>query len=653
MTRALLALLIYASLASAQPWQWQLTNPNWKNPTNFPQLSPDETPICVGDVTGDGFAEVMQFGVQDYLSVRDAEGTWTEILTNGGPVMVVNEHFTVCNLDSDPALELVVSSDVTEPAINCYKLDTDTSVWTWDLRLDLIQGRLPSLITSLHSITWGNFDQDEYEEAAVLQQTIYFEDALFIYQRTADGEPWTSQNEYVFQGMSPRNLYSGDFDHDGDFDIAVEVDGIDGYEGTMIFENSVNGIQVHDPDTELLGPGGGDLDGDGEWEFLYVNTCIVPPHISVDGPFVHETTGLHEYSLGKDLRDISTVIGLLRESSVSYVAGVTSFFCFSPWGGPNTTRTDILTLSSADYHAIWSISGNEYLDFARGDVNADGRDDFLCLYHGYNGVGYFEPRWAVLMNVGNEVTDEFESVPGLHFYPNGVYFPDEFRSPRLGDIDGDSQAELILSPTNEDEIGMIQIFRIEQLTPEEILPRAQELEIGLPDSISSYDVTDLDGDGLTEILLVENGHRAAYFFRNGQWDRYDNVLPNITGYIRGFADWDNNGTMDIFTEEGIYLSMSPSAADDPITAPLSFTLSSYPNPFNAQTNITFELPRAGEVTLKLFDVLGREIETLLNEPLAAGTHTHSFDAAQLPSGVYFAQLESGGLLITHKLLLLK
>jgi len=96
-----------------------------------------------------------------------------------------------------------------------------------------------------------------------------------------------------------------------------------------------------------------------------------------------------------------------------------------------------------------------------------------------------------------------------------------------------------------------------------------------------------------------------------------------------------------------------SAADDPVVAPLSFKLSSYPNPFNAQTTITFDLPRAGNVTLTLFDVLGREVETLLNEKMNAGSHTLNYSASALPSGVYFAALKSGGVSTTQKLLLLK
>lgn len=647
---AILIMLLSVTTLFAQPWQWDLTNPNWTNPTNFPQISPEDTPVCLADVNGDGLTDVLQFPGRIQLFLYH-EGAWGDYSVEG-PLFTILYRVTGQNLDSDPAQELVFFPTDTSD-IRCFKFDMNgEEPWHWDERPDLIQGRLPSIITHLHSITWGNFDQDEYEEAAVLQQTIHFENALFIYQRTGPGQPWTSQYELVFSGMVPNSLYSGDFDHDGDTDLAVQAFIMDDYEGTMIFENSPTGIQWNEPDSDLLSPGGGDLDGDGEWEFLYVNTCDVHAFLSVDGPYILEWNALHDYSFGRNLRAVSAVIGRLREPVSSYVAGVSTFFCFNNlWNPGNLPRSDVVNLSSDDYRRLFTLPDSPYSGLSMADINGDGLQDLVGAYHSFN--GWYDVRWSVLMNVGDEFSDAFAYVPGAQFIIDGRYFPTEFASPRIGDIDGDNHAELILYPTRGDDLGTLQIFRIEQLTPEQILARATELELDLPDSISSYEVTDLDGDGLAEIILVENGERFAYFFRNGRWETYADILPEILGDIRGFADWDNNGTMDIFTDAGIYLSMSPSAADDPVVAPSSFTLSSYPNPFNAQTTITFDLPRAGTASLKLFDVLGREVETLLDEPLSAGTHTHNFTATQLPSGVYFVSLQFGDAAITHKLLLLK
>jgi len=83
-------------------------------------------------------------------------------------------------------------------------------------------------------------------------------------------------------------------------------------------------------------------------------------------------------------------------------------------------------------------------------------------------------------------------------------------------------------------------------------------------------------------------------------------------------------------------------------------LQNYPNPFNPQTTITFTLPRTVHVTLRVYDVLGREIATLVDhESLGAGTHDVLFDASHLSSGVYFYRLQADGIALTKQLALIK
>lgn len=79
----------------------------------------------------------------------------------------------------------------------------------------------------------------------------------------------------------------------------------------------------------------------------------------------------------------------------------------------------------------------------------------------------------------------------------------------------------------------------------------------------------------------------------------------------------------------------------------------YPNPFNPTTAISFQLSAIGHVTLKVFDVLGREVATLVDKVKQPGMHSVQFDAGNLASGVYFYRLESGSFVATRKLLLLK
>lgn len=79
----------------------------------------------------------------------------------------------------------------------------------------------------------------------------------------------------------------------------------------------------------------------------------------------------------------------------------------------------------------------------------------------------------------------------------------------------------------------------------------------------------------------------------------------------------------------------------------------YPNPFNPTTNIRFSITKQTHVTLKVFDILGREIVTLVDEKLSAGEHRVTFDGENLPSGVYFYQLQVGNWIQQRKMVLLK
>jgi len=90
--------------------------------------------------------------------------------------------------------------------------------------------------------------------------------------------------------------------------------------------------------------------------------------------------------------------------------------------------------------------------------------------------------------------------------------------------------------------------------------------------------------------------------------------------------------------------------------PGSVTLKqNYPNPFNPTTNITFALPENSEITLKIYDVMGREIAELANNTsFAAGTHTLQFDASDLASGIYIYRLSlNSGIIKSRKMTIVK
>ena len=79
----------------------------------------------------------------------------------------------------------------------------------------------------------------------------------------------------------------------------------------------------------------------------------------------------------------------------------------------------------------------------------------------------------------------------------------------------------------------------------------------------------------------------------------------------------------------------------------------YPNPFNPATTINYMLPKNGFVTLKIFDLLGKEAATLIEGEQASGTHSVTFNAEHIPSGIYFYTLRTAGVSETKKMILMK
>lgn len=88
--------------------------------------------------------------------------------------------------------------------------------------------------------------------------------------------------------------------------------------------------------------------------------------------------------------------------------------------------------------------------------------------------------------------------------------------------------------------------------------------------------------------------------------------------------------------------------------PVSFELlSNFPNPFNPSTTITYRLPVSGLVDLKIFDLIGREVSTLVNQLRTPGTYTVQWDGSGQPSGVYFCRLQSRGFVETKRMILVR
>lgn len=79
----------------------------------------------------------------------------------------------------------------------------------------------------------------------------------------------------------------------------------------------------------------------------------------------------------------------------------------------------------------------------------------------------------------------------------------------------------------------------------------------------------------------------------------------------------------------------------------------YPNPFNPNTKIKFDLPRDSDVKITIFDISGKMVQELLSMALPAGTYEKSFNATALSSGIYYYKIETGSFIDTKKMILVK
>ena len=138
---------------------------------------------------------------------------------------------------------------------------------------------------------------------------------------------------------------------------------------------------------------------------------------------------------------------------------------------------------------------------------------------------------------------------------------------------------------------------------------------------------------------------AGYTGTTALWGT--SITTNTLGCLTG---WSVGATGTVVKLNGV-----PLAINDPsVNIPDNYRLEqNYPNPFNPTTKITFALPVAGNVELKVFDLLGREVATLVNSDLSAGIHSIPFDASSMASGVYIYKLSSGTFTDSKKMVLIK
>ncbi|MFN3872460.1 MAG: T9SS type A sorting domain-containing protein [Ignavibacterium sp.] len=188
----------------------------------------------------------------------------------------------------------------------------------------------------------------------------------------------------------------------------------------------------------------------------------------------------------------------------------------------------------------------------------------------------------------------------------------------------------------------------------------------------------LSHNGVTDTLVFEAGGSGENFISTLFSDEADELIGNGTAPFTGFykpykplnafqgldpyGDWElkiidgyagNDGALNAWSLQ-ITLDSPTGIEDEYNLMPNDFVLyQNYPNPFNPSTKISWQSPVSSHQTLKVYDVLGNEVATLVDEFRDAGRYEIEFDASILSSGIYFYRLQAGSFIQTKKMILIK
>jgi probable HAF family extracellular repeat protein len=194
----------------------------------------------------------------------------------------------------------------------------------------------------------------------------------------------------------------------------------------------------------------------------------------------------------------------------------------------------------------------------------------------------------------------------------------------------------------------------------------QVIDLGLPQGYVRGVATGINNQGQIVGWMatsLSGGSSHPFIWENGVLTNLNYHIPPNSGWVlRSASDINDNGQIIGSGEapagsiQGYLLTPLLTSVEDEIaeTLPADFvSLSNYPNPFNATTTISYSLPYTSNVSIEIYDILGRNLETMDKGIQDAGEYQITWDAQDQPSGLYFYRIHAGDLTLTNKMALLK
>lgn len=320
----------------------------------------------------------------------------------------------------------------------------------------------------------------------------------------------------------------------------------------------------------------------------------------------------------------------------------------------------------------FGIKGELSISPALADLEGDGDLDLL--------IGNFDGTLSVYLNIGNPDSPDFKLSGKLENSSGGTIDVGVYARPFFLDYDHDNDPDLAIGAFNGrfafyKNVGNVQTYSfsldttfIYRLHPSD--PSSPLIDIG--DNSAPF-IIDYDKDGDYD-FFGGNRDGVVYYFRNDG----TNVLPSWTlitnnfmnqdfgvDAVPCFVDIDDDTDPDFFLgnlKGGLYLyrNQTVTGLTDNKNESISdyFLISAYPNPFNSQSSIIFESGKRDLYSIKIFDILGREIKTIFNGEIDKGIHHFDWNGKNnigtpAATGIYLLSAENNATIKTLKLILLK